>query len=112
MAGAPVVSMVTLADVGGVDENQNATGLAHIFEHMAFKGTTTIGTKDLAKEAEAMKREDEAFLALRASDCASRSRTGQAKEVEAAFNAAKEEAAEKWMSVGSASCSSRRARRG
>ncbi len=41
---APVISMVTYADVGGVDENQNATGLAHIFEHMAFKGTTTIGT--------------------------------------------------------------------
>jgi len=63
---APVISMVTYADVGGVDEDQNATGLAHIFEHMAFKGTTTVGTKDHAKEAEAMKREDEAFLALRA----------------------------------------------
>jgi len=63
---APVISMVTYADVGGVDEIQNATGLAHIFEHMAFKGTTTVGTKDYAKEAEAMKKEDEAFLALRA----------------------------------------------
>ncbi len=63
---APVVSMVTYADVGGVDENQNATGLAHIFEHMAFKGTKTIGTKDHAKEAAALKKEDEAFLALRA----------------------------------------------
>jgi predicted Zn-dependent peptidase len=63
---APVISMVTYADVGGVDENQNATGLAHIFEHMAFKGTTTIGTKDYAKEVVAMKREDEAFVALRA----------------------------------------------
>jgi predicted Zn-dependent peptidase len=58
--------MVTYADVGGVDENQNATGLAHIFEHMAFKGTTTIGTKDYAKAAVALKKEDEAFLALRA----------------------------------------------
>ena len=63
---APVISMVTYADVGGVDENQNATGLAHIFEHMAFKGTTTIGTKDYDKEVEAMKKEDDAFLALRA----------------------------------------------
>jgi predicted Zn-dependent peptidase len=62
---APVVSMVTWADVGGVDENQNATGLAHVFEHMAFKGTTTVGTKDAAGEAEAMRREDAAFLALR-----------------------------------------------
>jgi predicted Zn-dependent peptidase len=63
---APVVSMATYADVGGVDENQNATGLAHIFEHMAFKGTTTIGTKDYAKEKAAMKTEDEAFATLRA----------------------------------------------
>ena len=62
---APVVSMVTFADVGSVDENQNATGLAHIFEHMAFKGTTTIGTTDLARELEAMRREDETFAALR-----------------------------------------------
>jgi predicted Zn-dependent peptidase len=63
---APVVSMATYADVGGVDENQNATGLAHIFEHMAFKGTTTIGTKDYEKEKAAIKKEDEAFVALRA----------------------------------------------
>ena len=63
---APVISMVTYADVGGVDENQNATGLAHIFEHMAFKGTTSIGARDFAKEAAAMQKEDEAFLALRA----------------------------------------------
>jgi predicted Zn-dependent peptidase len=63
---APVISMVTYADVGGVDENQNATGLAHIFEHMAFKGTTTIGTKDYAKEKLALAQEDKAFLALRA----------------------------------------------
>jgi predicted Zn-dependent peptidase len=63
---APVVSMVTFADVGSVDENQNATGLAHIFEHMAFKGTATIGTTDLARELEAMAKEDEAFAALRA----------------------------------------------
>jgi len=62
---APVVSMVTYADVGSVDENQNATGLAHIFEHMAFKGTTTVGTTDIERELEAMKREDEAFAALR-----------------------------------------------
>lgn len=64
--GAPVISMVTYADVGGVDENQNATGLAHIFEHMAFKGTTSVGTKDIKGELVAMKAEDEAFLALRA----------------------------------------------
>jgi len=63
---SPVMSMVTYADVGGVDENQNATGLAHIFEHMAFKGTTTIGTTDYKNEKLALARVDKAFLALRA----------------------------------------------
>lgn len=36
--------------VGSVDEPAGWTGLAHFFEHMAFKGTTVIGTKDYAKE--------------------------------------------------------------
>lgn len=63
--GAPTVSMVTYADVGSVDEVNGRSGLAHVFEHMAFKGTTTVGTLDFAKEQEAMKKEDEAFLAWR-----------------------------------------------
>lgn len=91
--GAPVISMVTYADVGSVNENQNATGLAHIFEHMAFKGTTTIGTKDYAQEAEALKKVDQAFLALRAE----RLRRPQPseerlKELQGAFEAAQAEA--------------------
>jgi predicted Zn-dependent peptidase len=36
--------------VGSVDEPFGWTGLAHFFEHMAFKGTTVIGTTDYAKE--------------------------------------------------------------
>lgn len=36
--------------VGSVDEPFGWTGLAHFFEHMAFKGTTVIGTRDYAKE--------------------------------------------------------------
>lgn len=63
--GAPVISMVTYADVGSADEITGITGLAHVFEHMAFKGTKTIGTKDYAKEEEALKKVDEAFAALK-----------------------------------------------
>ncbi|HUK12471.1 MAG TPA: pitrilysin family protein [Thermoanaerobaculaceae bacterium] len=90
---APVISMVTYADVGGVDENQNATGLAHIFEHMAFKGTTTIGTTDYAKESEAMKREDQVFLALRA-ERLHRPKPDEAKvkQLEAALKQAEDDA--------------------
>jgi predicted Zn-dependent peptidase len=51
---APVVSFHTYADVGSVDDAKGQTGMAHLFEHMAFKGTTTIGTKDYKAEARAM----------------------------------------------------------
>ncbi|QSJ15921.1 insulinase family protein [Nostoc sp. UHCC 0702] len=47
---APVVSFVTYADVGGVDEPDGKTGIAHFLEHLAFKGTTRIGTKDYKAE--------------------------------------------------------------
>ena len=63
---APVVSFHTYADVGAVDEVRGITGLAHLFEHMAFKGTKTIGTKDYKAEAAAMEKMDEIFLLLKA----------------------------------------------
>ena len=62
---APVVSFHTYADVGAVDEVKGITGLAHLFEHMAFKGTKTVGTKDYEAEARAMAKIDELFLALK-----------------------------------------------
>ena len=46
----PVVSINMTFGVGGVNEQVGQTGLAHLYEHMAFKGTRTIGTKDYANE--------------------------------------------------------------
>ena len=63
---SPVFSAVTYADVGSVNEHVGITGLAHIFEHMAFKGTSTIGATDYAKEKTAIEKEEAAFLALKA----------------------------------------------
>ncbi len=63
---APVVSFVTFANVGGVDDPKEYTGLAHMLEHMAFKGTRTIGTTDIDKELEAMAVEDSIWYLLRA----------------------------------------------
>jgi predicted Zn-dependent peptidase len=51
---APVVSFHTYANVGAVDDPSGHTGLAHMFEHMAFKGTPTIGTKNWAAEKKAL----------------------------------------------------------
>ncbi|MEH1801483.1 MAG: pitrilysin family protein [Nostoc sp.] len=47
---ASVVSFLTYANVGGVDETNGKTGVAHFLEHLAFKGTTRIGTQDYKKE--------------------------------------------------------------
>lgn len=53
---APVVSFVTYADVGAVDEPDGKTGMAHFLEHLAFKGTTRIGTKDYQAEKPLLNR--------------------------------------------------------
>jgi len=55
---APVFIGQTWAKVGGVDEALGKTGLAHLLEHMAFKGTETIGTKDYSKEKKLLARFD------------------------------------------------------
>ncbi len=62
---APVVSFNTYADVGSVDDPKGYTGLAHMFEHMAFKGTTTFGTKDYKAEKILIEIEDSIFMELR-----------------------------------------------
>jgi len=46
----PVVSINMTFGVGGVNEQVGQTGLAHLYEHMAFKGTRTVGTKNYEKE--------------------------------------------------------------
>ena len=63
---APVFSGHIYVNVGGSDEVIGNTGIAHVFEHMAFKGTTTLGTKDYEKEKAVMAKMDEVYDELRA----------------------------------------------
>jgi predicted Zn-dependent peptidase len=56
---APVVSFRTWVDAGAVDDPAGATGLAHMFEHLAFEGTTGIGTTDWASEKKALEAVEE-----------------------------------------------------
>ena len=51
---APVVSFHSHVNAGAVDDPSGETGIAHMFEHMAFKGTETIGTTNYALEKKAM----------------------------------------------------------
>jgi len=46
-----VVSAGWVARVGSVNERPGITGISHFFEHMMFKGTDTIGTRDPDRDA-------------------------------------------------------------
>jgi len=47
---APVISCMIHANVGAIDEPEGKTGMAHFLEHLAFKGTSKIGTMDFEQE--------------------------------------------------------------
>src|ERR1035437_5651874 len=51
---APVVSFHTYVNVGSVDDPSGESGIAHMFEHMAFKGTAAIGSKTWLNEKAAV----------------------------------------------------------
>src|SRR5437867_10254878 len=63
--GDPNVAAGWVAKVGSVNERPGITGLSHLFEHMMFKGTRTIGTTDIKKDLEIMERMDAVKLELR-----------------------------------------------
>src|SRR2546422_6941558 len=48
----PSVAGGWVAHVGSSNERPGITGIAHLFEHMMFKGTPTIGTKNYKKDLE------------------------------------------------------------
>src|SRR5262245_54209530 len=90
----PIVSLLTYADVGDANDPKGQTGMAHLFEHMAFKGSQNIGTKDASKEKAALETVDAAFLALRNEKRnGSKADPARLKQLESDFAKAQEEAA-------------------
>ena len=71
---APVFSYFTLVDAGSADDPQGASGLAHMFEHMAFKGTSELGTTNYPAEKIALAKVE---IAQAAYDAESRKRVTQ-----------------------------------
>src|SRR2546427_7359608 len=61
---APVFAANLRFRVGSVDDPGGESGLAHLFEHLAFKGTSTIGTRDPKKEAEILDAMDRTVIDL------------------------------------------------
>ncbi len=67
---APVVSFLTYANVGGANEPNGKTGVAHFLEHLAFKGTRQIGTRDYKAEQRSLERLDQLFEHIQAAKAA------------------------------------------
>ncbi|HKL49092.1 MAG TPA: insulinase family protein, partial [Desulfuromonadales bacterium] len=53
---SPTVTAYITFGVGAVDETSRQRGVAHLLEHMLFKGTKTIGTTDFDKEKEVLRK--------------------------------------------------------
>ncbi len=64
--GEPSISCGWVVKAGSADERPGITGIAHLFEHMMFKGTRTIGTRDAARDAELNQQQDRVVAIVRA----------------------------------------------
>jgi len=91
---APIVAVNLTYKVGGVQEHTGITGVAHLYEHMAFKGTRTIGVTNAEQERPVLEELDRLAEAIAAEaakgSSADQTRLGalrkQFAEVEAAAN--------------------------
>src|SRR5947199_7206793 len=52
-SSAPVVAIVTYVRAGYFDETDDVVGIAHVLEHMYFKGTPTRAVGETARETKA-----------------------------------------------------------
>ncbi len=91
---APVFSFATVVSVGSAQEVPGITGLAHMFEHMAFKGTPNIGTTDYQAEKQALEEVETAYLAYEAARRAPGADPDEVERLHAAFKEKEEEAGE------------------
>jgi predicted Zn-dependent peptidase len=97
----PSVSAGWVAKVGSVDERVGITGISHLFEHMMFKGTTTLGSKDPKRDLEVIVEQEKLRDEMRAEESKMRaawrrgevdditkpeSKTPRYKELEAKFD--------------------------
>lgn len=90
---APIVSMNLAYKVGGDNEHSGITGIAHLYEHMAFKGTRTIGTKDYKAEAPLLEEMDRLYAKILAEQAkGSQADAKQLEEMERRFKNLQEQA--------------------
>ena len=59
---SPTIAGGWVVRVGSVNERPGITGISHLFEHMMFKGTPTIGTNDAKRDAEIINEQEICLL--------------------------------------------------
>jgi predicted Zn-dependent peptidase len=88
---APVVSFMTYVNIGAAYEAEGKTGAAHFLEHLAFKGTSRIGTTDYAAEKVVFAKLDRLFSQIQTAKASGN--TAEVTRLQAAFDAARADAA-------------------
>src|SRR5687768_8302870 len=63
---SPTISAGWVAHVGSVNEREGITGISHLFEHMMFKGTRTIGTRDIEADLRLLGEQEKVREEMRA----------------------------------------------
>ena len=91
---APVFAFLTRVNVGSAQESTGQTGLAHMFEHMAFKGTPRLGTTNYEAEKKALEELEQAYLALQNERLALHPNPERLNQLEENFQAKQKEAAQ------------------
>ena len=71
---SPTIMTAVIARVGSANEETGITGISHLFEHMMFKGTETIGTKNIKRDREIMAQLDSLRALIREEQCIMRER--------------------------------------
>lgn len=91
---APLFCGMIFVNAGSAEENVGETGLAHLLEHMAFKGTPWIGTKDWAAERPVLEEVEKTGAALAEESGKLRPDVDKVKQLEGRLQELQEKAAE------------------
>jgi len=91
---APVVSFHVYADVGSANESYGITGISHLLEHMAFKGTKIVGTKDYEAEKKILEELDSLFDQIKGEKARAQPDAKKLEEMEKKFEALRMKAKE------------------
>ena len=75
----PSIAGAWVAHVGSANERPGITGIAHLFEHMMFKGTTTIGTTDAKRDSVILAEQEKIRDAMREEEAKMRAQVRSGK---------------------------------